>query len=128
MDIKFNKKIAIVLQSRKNSSRCKNKMLRKFGKSNLFTIALDKLKQIGDSKLIKIYIAVGEEEFFKILENYNFNVIKRNALSINGDKIDDVFNYLQNIKEENIIFFNPCAPNLKSSTLKKLLIIFLKIK
>lgn len=119
MKQKIKKKIAIILQSRKNSERCKNKMLRKFGNSNLFKIALDKLKKMKSSKNFNIYIAVGEPEFYKILKNYDFKIIHRDKTSVNGQSIDEIWNYFSNIEEDFLLFINPCAPFLKTSTIKK---------
>lgn len=112
----FNMKdIALVIQARSNSKRCKNKMLRSFANSNLFKIQLEKYKNIYKENKLKVYAAVGEEKFFKILNDYPLiSIIKRNEASVNGDKIDDVFNYLNLIKESTICFINPCAPLMGS--------------
>lgn len=120
----MGKSIALILQARKNSKRCKNKMVRKFHNTNLFEIALNKLNKIKNIDFLKIYIAVGENIFFQKLSKYDFEIINRNSQSVLGDKIDDVYNYLHKVKEDYIIFFNPCAPMLKISTLKSAINLF----
>jgi len=43
----MSKKIAVILQARLNSQRCKNKMLRKFGDTTLFELQLKKLNNLS---------------------------------------------------------------------------------
>ena len=84
-------------------------MLRKFGESNLFKIALDKLQKIKKSKKFNIYIAVGEKEFFNILKKYNFNTIIRSKRSVMGQKINDIWDYIPNVKNVNFLLVLPDA-------------------
>jgi len=111
-------KIAVILQARLNSQRCKNKMLRSFASSSLFEIQLKKMAQLSKKSNHNFYCAVGEESFYKILKNYKtIKLIKRNKKSVNADAIEDVFNYLKDVKEETICFVNACAPLLNHETL-----------
>ena len=119
----FIMSIAIVLQARKNSQRCKNKMLRKFNNSTLFEIQLKKLQKLTNN--FNVYCAVGEDPFFSLVDNHKkINLITRNKVSVNSDLIEDVFNYLNQIKENNICFVNPCSPFLEWKTLKTALNLF----
>ena len=114
------KSIAIIVQARLNSQRCKNKMLRKFDDSSLFELQLNKLNQLSKNTNYNVYCAVGEGPFFKILNHYEFvKTIKRNKKSVASDAIGDVFNYLNNVNEDTVCFVNACAPLLNISTLKK---------
>ena len=45
----MNISLAIIVQARKNSQRCKNKMLRKFDDSTLFEIQLKKLQKLANA-------------------------------------------------------------------------------
>lgn len=91
-------KVAIVIQARSGSQRCQNKMLRKFADSCLFEIQIKKFSDFESKYGHKVYAAVGEETFYRILEKYNsVNLIKRDNKSISSDKINYVFNFLNNI-------------------------------
>ena len=118
----MNAKIAVILQARLNSQRCKNKMLRNFANSSLFEIQLKKMSELSKNSDHNFYCAVGEKPFYKILEKYKtIKLVKRNKKSVNADLIEDVFNYLINIPEEVICFVNACAPLLNHKTLNKAL-------
>ena len=122
-------KIAIILQARMNSQRCKNKMLRNFASSSLFEIQLDKMTKLSQNSDHNFYCAVGEEPFYKVLKNYkNIKIINRNEKSVNADLIEDVFNYLKDISEETICFVNACAPLLGHNTLSKALQKYYELK
>ena len=127
----MNGSTAIIIQARLNSQRCKNKMLRKFDDLSLFELQLNKLNKLAENPIYRVYCAVGEEPFFKILKNYKFvNLVKRDKKSVSSDAIEDVFNYLKEVKEEVICFVNACAPLLNISKLKKALELYdtLKLK
>ena len=118
--------IAIVLQARKNSQRCKNKMLRRFDDSSLFEIQIKKFQKLTNN--FNVYCAVGEKPFFSILKNYKkINLIIRNKISVESDLIENVFNYLNQIEESTICFINPCSPFLKGSTVHNALNLFEKL-
>lgn len=115
-------KIAIILQARLNSQRCKNKMLRNFANSSLFEIQLKKMSKLSGKSDHNFYCAVGEGPFYKILNNYKtIKIIDRNEKSVNADAIEDVFNYLKDVREETICFVNACAPLLSHETLSEAL-------
>ena len=125
----MNKSIAIIIQARINSKRCKNKMLRRFVSSSLFEIQVKKLNYLAKNYNQNVFCAIGELPLKKILKKYKFiNLIERNETSISSDAIEDVFNYLKDVKEEYICFVNACAPLLKLSTLKKAITLFTKSK
>ncbi len=113
----MNISLAIIVQARKNSQRCKNKMLRRFSKSSLFEIQIQKLLEL--SKNYNVYCAVGEKPFFDILKKHKkIKVVERNKISVNSDLIENVFNYLDKVQEDNICFVNPCSPLLKTKTIR----------
>ena len=123
----MNRSIAIIIQARVNSKRCKNKMLRNFDNTSLFEIQVRKLNDLAKDTNYNIYCAVGESPLNKIIKKYKFiKHIKRNKRSVNSDAIEDVFNYLEGVEENYICFVNTCAPLLKLSTLKSAIQLFNK--
>lgn len=113
------KSIGLVVHARINSTRCKNKMLRKFSNSSLFEIQLKKLSILKKKSNFKIYCALGEKKLISLAKEYkNLNIIYRDKKSVNSDRIDYVYNYLSHIPEDYICFINSCAPLLKIDTLK----------
>lgn len=120
------KKLAIFTQFRLNSSRCKNKMIRKFGNNSLPEILMEKLNS-STFKDFDVYVAVYEEKLVKIVKKFsNLKIIYRNKTSANADKIEDVFNYLDEIDSENLCFINSCSPFLKKESIKNAINLYLK--
>jgi len=118
--------IAALIQARTGSQRCPNKMLREFCNTNLISLALKKFA--GTSQLFKLYFAVHEQELIHIGKNYNCNIIKRNEQSAKADDIKTVFNYIDKIEEEYIMFINACSPFLTLKTLENAIDCFKKNK
>ena len=84
--------IAIIVQARISSKRCKRKMIKNFAGTNLLQILLDKIKK---SKIIKkenFYVSSYDKEINKIVEKNNFLIFKRSKKSAisEGDLLDDV--------------------------------------
>lgn len=75
--MKEERKVALVIQARMNSTRVPNKMIRSFAGSNLFTLALEKLSTSKAVSKNDIYVAVGDEELLDIAWEYSFNVFER---------------------------------------------------
>lgn len=115
-------KIAVILQARLNSQRCKNKMLRNFANSSLFEIQLNKMSKLSEKSDHNFYCAIGEKPFYEVLKKHKtIKIINRNKKSVNADAIEDVFNYLKDVSEETICFVNACAPLLNYKTLSEAL-------
>ncbi len=109
--------IAGIIQARTKSERCKNKMLRPFSNKSLIDIALAKFTRPQNS--FNLYFAAYEEELKRIGSRYSSTIINRTNESAEGEDILVVFNYLSQIKEEYVMFINPCCPFLKLETLEK---------
>ncbi len=125
----MNKSIAIIIQARLNSKRCKNKMLRNFANTSLFELQVKKLNYLASENKYNVYCAVGEPALNKIVNKYKYiKLIKRNKISVNSDKIENVFDYLGDVEEKYICFVNACAPLLKSKTLIKAINLFNKLE
>lgn len=101
--------IAIVSFGRKKSERCPNKMLRPFAGTTLTDIVLGKIKHFGS----RAYFAGYEQEFKEKCLQYKVNFIQRDKRSVTIDgPILDVFGFVRKVKQEKVIFVNPCVPFL----------------
>ena len=109
--------LAIVINARKNSQRCKNKLLRPFADSTVLDIALSKLNEINE---FPCYLASGEPEIDSKLENYeNVNHIWRSEDELNSDlPLSRIYKYHERIDHKWIMFLNPCLVLLKTETIQ----------
>ena len=74
--------IAFIVQSRKGSTRVKNKMLRPFMDSCLFEIAIKKVLNSSVIPKENFYVSVYDDEFIDIANKYGVNVYHRSEDSI----------------------------------------------
>ncbi len=109
--------IAALIQARVGSQRCKNKMLRNFGDTNLISLALEKFSK--PTNAFTLYFAAFEPELIEIGEKYNCTIIKRNRESAEGERIEVVMNYVVQIPEETIIVINACHPFMTFETIER---------
>lgn len=121
------KNICILIMARLSSQRVSNKVLKRINGQTLIDITLKKINSHTISKKIKCYFACGDKKLIKIGKKYkNFEIILRDENSINTDNVRIAYNFINKIKEENILWLNPCSPFVKSSTLLKAIKIFKK--
>ena len=108
--------LAIIINARKNSQRCKNKLLRPFAHSTVLDIALSKLNQINE---FPCYLACGEPEINSKLKFYqNVDNIWRSEDELNSDlPLSRIYKYHERIDHEWIMFINPCLVLLKKDTI-----------
>lgn len=109
--------IAMILNVRKNSSRCHNKLLRPFAGTTLMRIALDKLTQLNvDEK----YLCAYEEEFKCLERGPNIGLIHRSkeSASVDGPLIT-VFEAVRQINSDYFMFYNPCCAHISVETLQE---------
>ena len=70
--------------------------------------------------------------FVKQVHSNKFIYLNKNSKiknkSVNADAIEDVFNYLKDVKEETICFVNACAPLLNLETLNEALQKYIELK
>lgn len=119
--------ICILIMARLSSSRVSNKVLKKINGQSLIDITLKKINDHLISKKIKCYYACGDKKLIKIGKKYkNFELILRDKNSINTDDVEIAYNFLNQIKEENILWLNPCSPFVKPSTILTAIKIFKK--
>ena len=124
--VKNINEIAIFLNVRVSSSRCKNKMLRPFCGTTLIDICLEKLHELSN---YKVYYGAHEEELLEKAVPYEFlNIVKRSyesAHSHNDGKL--IFEILNHINTKWVLWINPCTPFLKMNTVKRAIDKFLEI-
>jgi CMP-N-acetylneuraminic acid synthetase len=110
--------ITVIIQSRLNSQRVSNKMLRPFANSNLFEIAIQKLIT---SKVIpkeNIYLSIYEDELKNIASKYNLNVYNRSFESANNDNsLQKIYEWHDKLPFKYVIKVNACSPLLKIETI-----------
>jgi len=125
--MKNQKDIAIFLNVRKHSSRCKNKMLRPFADSTLYEICLNKVKEITDCN---VYLGAYEEEFIEKAQKLkNITIIHRSAESslASSDPVK-IFEALHQIRTKWVMWINPSHPFLTVKTIYDALNAFLSIE
>jgi CMP-N-acetylneuraminic acid synthetase len=110
------KSIAIYLNVRKNSSRCNNKLLRSYGNTCLFEIALRKLeKVVADEKFLCAY----DEDFFEFDHDSSITDYKRSKESVSVDgPLTKVFECYNSFKSNYVMFLNPCHAFLDVNTIQ----------
>lgn len=115
MKLANKKDIAIFINVRKDSRRCRNKLLRPFAGTTLVDILLDKLKNLSD---YPIYFAAYDNVFLKRAEKLdNITAIKRSKESVDSDSdAKKVFEALQNIPSEYVAWINPSHSFLSLNT------------
>ena len=107
--------IAVFVNVRVNSTRCKNKMLRPFAGSSLVDICLEKLNTINN---MGIYYGAHEKELLQKADRFKFlNVVKRTYESANEQHNAQIcFEILNHINTKWVVWINPCLPFLKMDT------------
>jgi CMP-N-acetylneuraminic acid synthetase len=110
------KTLAIYLNVRKNSSRCKNKLLKFFAGTCLFDIALKKLEQVrSDEKFVCAY----DREFFEYQHNSSIKhyVRSKESVSIDGP-LTKVFECYNSFQSDYVMFLNPSHAHLRVDTIQ----------
>jgi CMP-N-acetylneuraminic acid synthetase len=124
--VKDPKELAVYFIVRKNSKRCKNKLLRDYADTTLFDIALRKISKLNWPAM---YVGIYEEEFRKKAEAYsNLTIIERSYASANTDTdVRKTFEILNKIPHKWVFWINPCHAFLKVETIRSAIDTFLKI-
>lgn len=123
------KEIVFILGCRVNSSRIIKKMIRPFGDSNLFEIAIKKMLSLNIPKE-NIYIAIGDKELIDIAKKYNVNIFYRSEKSINSSVLDirEAFEWCYPFSKKFKYFFwlNGCQPFLTTETINNFINTFIQ--
>lgn len=116
----MNKEISVVIQSRLNSQRIPNKMLKPFADTTLVDILLGKLSKLKTISLDQVYFCAYEDELIKIASKYNTNIIKRSEESANEEKdIKILFEWYKKLPTEYLVMVSACNPLLQPETIDK---------
>ena len=126
--MKQERKVAIVIQARLSSQRVPNKMLRPFGRSSLFEIALEKLYKLN-VPTEDIWVAVHEEELLDVAKKFPFRIFRRTKESANStndpkkpDSLKLLYEWYQTLMDEgytHVVLVSACNPLLKRETIQK---------
>ncbi len=107
------KNIAIVSYGRKGSTRCPNKLLRKFNNTSIVEILLKKFSNFNDS-----FFGGYDLEFKHKCSKNNVNFLKRTKHSVSIDfPIVDALDFIKKIDKDYILLVNSCLPFLKIDTI-----------
>ncbi len=123
--------IVIIVQSRLNSQRVPQKMIKDFNGTTLLDVCLTKLV---NSKIIpkqNIYISVYENELKNIVKKYDLNIYNRSEKSANAESsLQEIYEWHDKLPErfKYVILINACSPFLKIETIDNFISKFLDIK
>lgn len=110
--------VCLIIQARMNSQRVQKKMIRPFGESNLFEIALDKVIQSKVIPKSNIYVSVYEKELKNISSKYGINVFDRSYESANNDNsLQKIYEWHDKLPFKYVVKLNACSPLLKIETI-----------
>jgi CMP-N-acetylneuraminic acid synthetase len=122
--------VAVIVQSRLNSQRVPQKMIKDFNGTTLLDICLQKLV---NSKVIpkeNIYISVFEKELKDIAQKYNLNIYDRSHKSANAESsLQEIYEWHDKLPQnfKYVILINACSPFLKTETIDNFVNKFLQI-
>mgnify|MGYP003146639024 CR=1 FL=1 len=94
-------------------------MIKPLGHTNLFRLAIQKVKQSG-IPLVDFYVSVREPELVDIAFDQRVNVFERTNASAKAESdVGTMYEWYNLIPYKYVMLINPCLPFLKSSTIKK---------
>lgn len=118
------KKILLLGMAREGSTRCPNKMVRDFNGTTIFDIYLQKLQEINEACFANLFsdvaiaVSSNDKTLWNIANSYPLRLIERNNVSIKqGAKLNEVFNYLEDCKQDYVMWVNGCFPYLQTETI-----------
>tara|TARA_Y100001938_G_C8070016_1_gene422554 strand:- start:898 stop:1587 length:690 start_codon:yes stop_codon:yes gene_type:complete len=118
--------VAFIVQSRLNSERVPQKMIRDFCGTTLLDVVLDKLVQAKIPNN-QIYLSAHEDELIEIGNRYPINIHKRSWESANCDNgIDVMFDWWDKLPYKYVVMVSGCNPLLKVSTIDNFVSEYLK--
>lgn len=116
--------LSAILNVRKNSSRCPNKLLRNFAGTTLFDICCLKLQKLD---VTEKYVCAYDYDFLTPAEKkYGLDTLRRSKESVSVDgPLTTVFEAVRSINTEYFMFINPCLVHMPVSTLQSAIDLFL---
>ena len=110
--------ICFIIQSRLSSTRVKKKMLRPFGNSSLFEIAIKKILQSSIIPKENFFVSVWENELKDIAKKHNVNIFHRSEKSSKAESsLQELFEWHDKLNFKYVIVINPCLPFLTINTI-----------
>lgn len=110
--------ILFLIQARLNSERVPRKMIRPFGGSNLFEIAISKFIKSSIIPKENIYVSVYEDELKNIANKFGVNIYNRSHLSANNDNdLRTIYEWHDKLPYKYVIKMNGCSPLLNVETI-----------
>jgi CMP-N-acetylneuraminic acid synthetase len=111
--------IAIIVQARVSSKRCKKKMVRKFAGTNLLQIFFDKIKYSKIVKKENFYVSSNDKEINKIANKNGFKVFKRSKKSAlsEGQNIKILYEWWNKLDYRYCVLINASLPFLSINTI-----------
>jgi len=118
------KSITVLINARKNSTRCYNKLLRPFCDTTLFDIAVSKLVQL---KRVDRVVGAYEDEFICKCKSYpEIDVVQRSYESVCVDlPLSVVFEAVKHMTSSHFMFLNASCAHISVETLQSAIDLFL---
>lgn len=114
------KETLFVIQSRTQSTRVQNKMLRPFAGSCLFEIAIKKILQSSIIPKDNFYLSIMDDELIEIAKKYNVNYFIRSEESTQEPvTLPKVLEWYDKLPFKHYVHINACNPLLKIETIDK---------
>jgi len=118
--------VAFIIQARTQSTRVPNKMLRDFGGSTLFEVAINKFLSSTIIPKENIWISILDKELKDVSAKYDLNVFNRSEESTHEPVVlQKIFEWHQKLDYKYYVILNACGPLLKIETLDDFIADFL---
>ena len=116
--------ILLMGTARQKSTRIKNKMTRPFGDITLFKLYLEKLEQIKKQKHpfddIILALNPSDKTLCQQAKTYDVKIQNRDYFSSSKATLPkDIYHYLENYKQDYVMWINGCFPFLQIDTIIK---------
>jgi len=120
--------IAIVIQARLGSQRCRNKMIKPFAGTTLTDISIEK---VLNSQIIpkgNFYLSVHEKELIDIGKKHDINIFHRSEASAmsEGTPMTEIYEWWDKLPFKYVVLINACCPLLETGTIDKFIKRYLK--
>ena len=121
-------KIIGIGQARKNSGRCKNKMLRPFGHTSLVELAIKRIANL--TAFDKVYFGAYDNEILDIAKKhlYKESIVKRTKEMANTNDMILSYSWIKNLDFDYCVWINSCHAHLKPKTIDSAVLEFKKGK
>ena len=111
----ITKDLCVVIQARLSSERLPAKMLKPLGDTNLFQLAIRKVKKSG-IPMEHFFVSVYEPELIEVALGEKVNVFERTTAE---SEVGTMYEWYKLLPYEHVMMINPCLPFLKPETIKK---------